>query len=93
MGVDLPHDVQLVLEAAAELMAEERGMTKGMEKGLEQGLEQGIEQGIEQGRNEAIIENTIRLAQYFGGDIGRAMEALEIPETDRPRILAAAAAE
>ena len=62
---------------------EDRGIAKGLARGMEQGLARGMAQGMSEG-TAAAIKN---LTETLGLPVEQAMNALKIPETDRPKYM------
>lgn len=62
----------------------EKGKAKGIEEGIEKGIEKGIERGVAQGVVEGVVSSLRSLLASTGWPLGRAMDALGIPEGERP---------
>ena len=65
-------------------VVERRGFEKGKAKGIEEGIEKGIERGVAQGVVEGVVSSLRSLLASTGWPLGRAMDALGIPEGERP---------
>ena len=57
---------------------------RGFEKGKAKGIEEGIERGVAQGVVEGVVSSLRSLLASTGWPLGRAMDALGIPEGERP---------
>lgn len=62
-------------------------MEQGIEKGVELGIEKGIEKGIEQGKEKGMLESIRNLMDSLKLTAEQAMDALKVPEADRPKFL------
>lgn len=69
-----------------------REMTSLMEQwrreDFENGRKQGMQQGLEQGLQDALVSHLRSLVSKLGMPAEEALEALDVPEADRPRYLA-----
>ena len=64
------------------------GMQQGLQQGMQQGLQQGLQQGMQQGLQDALVSHLRSLVSKLGMPAEEALEALDVPEADRPRYLA-----
>ena len=53
-----------------------------------EGVEQGIEQGIEQGAKDKLLENVRSMVKNLRITAQQALDALDVPESDRAEIIA-----
>ena len=53
-------------------------------RGIQQGMQQGLQQGMQQGKSDERMNNLRSLMQKFNWSPLQAMDALSIPESDRP---------
>lgn len=60
---------------------------RGREEGFEEGREEGREQGLEEGREQNLVASIRSLVKTTGWSSEQAMDALEVPEAERARIL------
>jgi flagellar biosynthesis/type III secretory pathway protein FliH len=66
----------------------EQWRREDFESGRKQGMQQGLEQGLEQGLQDALVSHLRSLVSKLGMPAEEALEALDVPEADRPRYLA-----
>ena len=62
----------------------DRAEMRGIQQGIQQGMQQGLQQGIQQGKSDERMNNLRSLMQKFNWSPLQAMDALSIPESDRP---------
>ena len=73
-------------EAEAMELFREDGREEGLERGREEGREEGLERGREEGREEKLLEALSRMTRNLKLTLTEAMDALEIPASDRERL-------
>lgn len=64
---------------------EERGMKRGFEKGRVEGRVEGRAEGRAEGRIESTISTIRNLMGSMGWTLEQAMDAMQMPEADRPK--------
>ena len=70
-----------------------KARNEGHEEGFEEGIEKGREEGREEGRQLTLIANIKNLMNRVKFTIQQAMDALDIPEAERPQYAASIAAQ